>query len=69
MTETVNSIISYDTEDDVFIWDAKFYLVNGYWRADRDGGNICGCLNEEDAKLIEEFLAKRRAVNGGRNDG
>ena len=59
--EYVNPIIKYDTVDKVFIYDAKFYLVNGHWCADREGTIICGDLWGKDKKAIEEFLNRRNS--------
>lgn len=60
MTHIVSPIISYDAENDVFVYDAKFYLVDGHWCADMDGEIVCGDMQEEDKKIVDEFMRKMK---------
>lgn len=58
MTHSVNPIILYDDEEDVFIYDAKFYLVNGFWCTDMGGKQALAEATEQDKKEMERCRNK-----------
>ena len=52
--EAFNSIIGYDYDLHLWVYDCKYYLIDGAW-ADKDTGKKIMDLSKQDEKDIEEY--------------
>jgi hypothetical protein len=55
--EEASTLLVYRYKSHAWEWDCKFWLVNDKWCARLDGTHPVGELDENQAKLIEEYTS------------
>lgn len=57
-TKGYNKMLIYDFDLHRWIYDVKFYLINGHWHISPDGGTIIGDLLPDQEEKIHEYQSE-----------
>lgn len=71
--EIIDSVLSYDDYIHMFIWDLKYYYVDGWWCDEIKGGKKLFQPTKLEKKEMDEWLKqweqkKQQEIQGGKDE-